>query len=148
MTDMRSERQTGYPAGTTAPDPTGWVGWILFAGMMLILVGCFQAIVGFVALFDNSFYVHRSADLVVSVSYTGWGWVHILLGLLAMAGGYGVMAGKMWARVYAIIYAGIAAIVNMTFLSAYPVWMTILITIDVLIIWAVAVHGNEVKGNY
>ena len=86
----------------------------------------------------------RSSNLAVSFSYTGWGWIHIILGILAVAGGYGVMVGKTWARAFAIIYASIAAIVNMTFLSAYPVWMTIMITIDVLVIWAVAVHGREV----
>jgi len=146
MTEMQSQPQSAVYAksGSTVPEPTAWVGWILFAGTMLILVGSFQAIAGFVALFDHNYYVVRSSNLAVSFSYTGWGWIHIVLGILAIAGGYGVMVGKTWARAYAIIYASIAAIVNMTFLSAYPVWMTIMITIDVLVIWAVAVHGREV----
>src|SRR3954466_3045448 len=112
MTEMQSSSQsTGYDVGTEA-EPTGWVGWILFAGTMLILVGVFQAIAGFVALFDDGYYVARSNNLAVHISYTGLGWTYIFLGVLAIAGGYGVMAGKTWARVYAIVFAGLSAIAN------------------------------------
>jgi len=144
MTEIRSEK--GVQSGSsTVEEPTGWVGWILFAGVMLILVGSFQMIAGFVALFNDHVYLVPSRDLAVSVSYTGWGWAQIILGLLAILGGYGIMVGQMWARIYAVIYASIAAIVNLAFISAYPIWMTLMITIDVLVIWAVTVHGREVK---
>ena len=146
MTEISSSRETtGYSEVDTSHEPTAWVGWVLFAGTMLLVVGAFQAMAGFVALFKDDYYVVTSSQLVVSVDYTGWGWVQIGLGLLAVAAGFGVLAGKMWARIYAIIYAGLAAVVNMAFLSAYPVWMTIMIAVDVLVIFALAVHGKEVK---
>ena len=145
MTEMQSPRQTTDYQVDSAPETTGWVGWILFAGTMLLLVGCFQVMAGFVALFNDNFYVARGDNLAVAFNYTSWGWIQIVLGCLALAAGYGVMVGKLWARIYAIVYAGLAAIVNMAFLSAYPIWMTIMITVDVLVIWALAVHGREVK---
>jgi len=146
MTEMQSPRQdTGYREVDSRSEPTGWVGWVLFAGTMLLLVGSFQAMAGFVALFKDDYYVVTSSNLVLTWDYTAWGWVQIALGALAVAGGYGVMVGKLWARIYAIVYAGLAALINMTFLSAYPIWMTIMITIDVLVIWALCVHGREVK---
>jgi hypothetical protein len=144
MTETRStgDSRTGY----RDPDaPTGWVGWILFAGMMLILVGTFQFIAGLVALFNDDYYLVTSNNLVVHMDYTAWGWVHLGLGALSMAAGYGVMAGKSWARVYAIAFAFLAAVANLAFLSAYPVWGVILITLDVLVIWALTVHGKEVR---
>jgi hypothetical protein len=143
---MQSSREgTGYREVGAGPDPTAWVGWILFAGTMLLLVGSFQVLAGFVALFKDEYFVVTSSKLVLSIDYTGWGWIQIGLGALAIGAGYGVMVGKTWARVYAILYAGVAALINMTFLSAYPIWMTIMIAIDVLVIWALAVHGREVK---
>ena len=146
MTEMQSPRQsTDYRAVDSTTEPTGWVGWVLFAGTMLLLVGSFQALAGFVALFKDDYYVVTKSHLLVTTNYTAWGWTQIFLGLLALAAGYGVMVGKLWARIYAIVYAGIAALVNMTFLSAYPIWMTIMITLDVLVIWALTVHGREVK---
>jgi hypothetical protein len=146
MTEMQSppEGVRHAAAISAAPEPTAWVGWIFFAGTMLVLVGSFQGLAGFVALFNDDVYV-RSARLAVSINYTGWGWAHILLGVVAIAGGYGVMVGKTWARVYAIVYASIAALVNLTFLAAYPAWMSIMITLDVLVIWALTVHGRELK---
>jgi len=146
MTEIQSPRQTGdYRDVESRTEPSGWVGWVLFAGTMLLLVGSFQAMAGFVALFKDDYYVVTSSKLVFTFDYSAWGWIQIALGALAIAGGYGVMVGKLWARVYAIVYAGLAALINMTFLSAYPIWMTIMITIDVLVIWALCVHGREVK---
>src|SRR4051794_7114777 len=93
MTDTQSSG-TSRTATPEREAPTAWVGWILFAGMMLILVGTFQFIAGLVALFNDDYYLVTSSQLVVHMSYTGWGWVHLLLGVLSMAAGYGVMAGK------------------------------------------------------
>jgi len=146
MTEMQSPRQTtDYREVDSRNEPTGWVGWVLFAGTMLLLVGSFQALAGFVALFKDDYFVVTKSHLLVTTNYTAWGWTQIFLGLLALAAGYGVMVGKLWARIYAIVYSGIAAFVNMAFLSAYPIWMTIMITIDVLVSWALCVHGREVK---
>jgi len=124
--------------------PSGWVGWIIFAGVMMIMLGIFQAIAGFVALFDDRYYLVRNTQLVVHLSYTGWGVIHLVLGTLAVIGGYALMAGRMWGRVYAVILAMVSAIVNIGFLSAYPVWSVMMITIDVLVIYAVCAHGREV----
>jgi len=131
----------------TPPEPTAWVGWILFAGTMLILVGSFQFIAGLVALFDKGYYAVTPTHLVVHASYTTWGWTHMALGVLAAFAGYGVMVGKLWARIYAVVLACISAIVNIGFLSAQPVWSTIMITLDVLVIWALTVHGREVRAD-
>ena len=54
----------------------------------------------------------------------------------------------MWARVVGILVALLSAVVNIAFLAAYPVWSTIMITIDVLVIWALTVHGKETKADY
>ena len=52
------------------------------------------------------------------------------------------MSGKTWGRVVAVAVAMMSAIVNLAFLSAYPVWSTIMILIDVLVIYAVTAHGE------
>lgn len=126
-------------------EPTGWVGWVVFAGIMMIMMGAFQAMTGFVALFNSDYYLVGQNGLVVSVDYTAWGWVHLIVGGLAVIAGLGIIAGQTWARVVGIILAVVAALVNMTFLAAYPVWMTILIAVDVIVIYALAVHGREVR---
>jgi hypothetical protein len=127
----------------TASEPTAWVGWIVFASMMMILVGSFQAIVGLTALFRDDYYLVTSSGLLVDVDYTAWGWTHLGLGLVALAAGVGLLAGQMWARVVGIAFAMVSAIVNMAFIAAYPLWSIVVITLDVFVIYAIAVHGRE-----
>ena len=80
MSEQR--QQESYTLRSATDEPTGWVGWILFAGVMFILVGSFQAIAGLVGIFNDKVYVVPSKDLVVNVDYTTWGWVHLVLGVL------------------------------------------------------------------
>jgi hypothetical protein len=144
-------QSAGYAQGSYGADPvepSGWVGWVFFAGIMLTLVGVFQVMAGLVALFDKSYYLVTTDHLVVHMSYTAWGWVHLALGALAIAAGVGVMSGRLWARIYAILLASISAIANLAFISAYPVWGVIMIAVDVLVIYALAVHGRELSSDY
>ena len=124
---------------------TGWAGWVAFAGVMLIMLGFFQMIEGLVALFNDGFYLVRAEGLVVNVDYNAWGWTHLILGAVAVAVGFGLMVGNMFARVAGIAIAMLSAILNLVFISAYPVWSAIVIVIDVIVIYAIVVHGRELK---
>jgi hypothetical protein len=142
MSDTRSSRSD---LGTSAPVPTAWVGWVAFASSMMILLGVFQVIQGFVAIFDDGYYRVAPSGLVVEVDFTAWGWTHLLLGLLIVVAGMGVLAGNVVARTVAVILAGVSAILNLLFIEAYPIWSIIVITVDVLVIYAVTVHGREMS---
>jgi hypothetical protein len=149
MTDTRASRSAKSAARRAHDDPvqSGWVGWIAFAAAMMIMLGTFQAIQGFVAIFDPGFYHVTESGLVVDVDFTAWGWTHLLLGVLIAASGIGVLAGNMAARIMAVIFAGLSVIVNLLFIEAYPLWSIIIITVDVLVIYALTVHGREMKAS-
>jgi hypothetical protein len=150
MTDLGSSRpeiDTSSVAYGKDPDPTGWTGWVVFASFMMIMVGSFQAIEGLVAIFDDGFYHVTESGLVVNVDYTVWGWTHLLLGALLIICGVGVLAGNIVARVVAILLAGLSALVNLVFLEAYPIWGILIITVDVLVIYSLVVHGRELRGS-
>ncbi|WP_037065753.1 DUF7144 family membrane protein [Pseudonocardia acaciae] len=124
---------------------TGWAGWVAFAGTMLIILGVFQLIEGLVALFNNGFYVVRQNGLVVNVDYNAWGWLHFALGVVGLLVGFGLLTGNTAARVVGVLVAGLSAIANLVFLPAYPVWSTIIIALDVVVIYAIIVHGGELE---
>jgi hypothetical protein len=124
---------------------TGWAGWAVFAGVMLVVVGAFQAIDGLVALFKDEFYVVRSDGLVVNVDYTVWGWVHLLLGIVLVAAGAAIFSGRVWGRTLGVIAAVVSAVLNFAYLASYPVWSTLIIAIDVLVIYALIAHGGELR---
>jgi hypothetical protein len=144
--------QASQPPGTGrsahAAEParvTGWVGWIIFAGVTMIVLGAFSIIEGLVAVFQHNYYLVNTGHLIVHVNYTTWGWTHFGIGCAAVIVGFGVMTGQMWARVLGITIAVISAIVNLAFIAAYPVWGIIIIALDIVIIYALAVHGREMK---
>jgi hypothetical protein len=146
MTDTSQRRPqptTGFPS-----EPSAWTGWVVFGGVMMILVGAFQIIEGLVALFDQGFYLVSRNGLIVNVDYNTWGWVHLVIGLVAVLAGVGLLAGNMVARVVGVAIAFLSALVNLAFISAYPVWSTIMITLDVIVIYAIIVHGRELKSSY
>jgi hypothetical protein len=145
MADTRAPRPSADRTGATDPEPTGWTGWVAFASTMMVLLGTFQAIEGFVAIFDDGYYRVTQGGLVLSVDYTAWGWFHLLLGVLIVICGIGVMAGNLAARTVAVLLAGLSAIANLLFIEAYPLWSIIVITVDVLVIYALTVHGREMK---
>ena len=126
-------------------ETTGWVGWITYAGIMMTLIGVLHVFQGFVALFKDEYYAVSSEGLVISVDYTAWGWTHLLGGIIMCAAGAGLLAGQMWARIVGVVVAFISVLINIAFLSAYPIWSTIMIVMDLLVIWAITVHGREIK---
>lgn len=126
------------------PEPTGWVGWIGFATVMLALAGIFHILAGFVALFKEDVYVTSNQAIWV-LDYSSWGWIHIVGGVLALFAAGSLLRGNMYGRIFAVIVAGLSAIANMAFVPIYPLWSLLIITIDILVIWAVVVHGREMQ---
>lgn len=122
--------------------PSGWVGWIAFASIMVVVLGIFNIIEGIVGLFRGSYYVVAPNSILV-LSLSGWSWMHLIIGVLLICAGLALVTGAMWARIVVVVLAAINAIDQLTFLSVHPVWATIVIALDVLVIWAVVVHGRE-----
>ncbi|WP_236790907.1 hypothetical protein [Amycolatopsis sp. GM8] len=124
--------------------PTGWTGWVSFGGIMLVLLGLFHAVDGLVALLDDNYYAVGPSGMAINVSYTVWGWLHLGLGILAFVVGIGVLSGRAVAQAAAAVIAAASALVHLVFIPAYPFWSIIVIVLDVLIIYALLVHGREI----
>jgi hypothetical protein len=134
-----------YSRAARGGETTGWaVGFILFAAIMMIMVGVFQAIQGLVGIFENEFYV-PTRNYIFQLDATSWGWTHLILGVLVAFAGWGLFSGRTWARTVAIILAVLSAISNFLFIPYYPFWSLLIITLDVLVIWAVAAHGGDLR---
>ncbi|HEX6499354.1 MAG TPA: hypothetical protein VF054_10025 [Micromonosporaceae bacterium] len=144
---QRAPDRIVYTPPETRPEPTGWVGWIVFGATMLILMGAFQFIEGLVAVLRSGYYVVAESQLAVNVDFTVWGWVHMAIGALAVITGFGLFVAQTWARVVGVILAGVSAIVNMAFIPAYPFWSLAVIALDVVVIYALVAHGREMTND-
>ncbi len=124
--------------------PSGWVGWVFFASFMMMLAGGFQAIAGLTAMFKEDFYLVSEKSLV-AFNYNTWGWVHLVLGAVIFLAGLALLNGAIWARVTGVLVAGLSLFANMAFFDAYPWWSVLMIVTDILVIYALTVHGGELK---
>ncbi|MCY1136859.1 hypothetical protein OWR29_02535 [Actinoplanes sp. Pm04-4] len=136
-----SERPTD---AAPAPPLTAWIGVVVFGGIMLLTLGAFQVVEGIVALYREQVFI-VTADQLFELDHTVWGWTHLILGVLALAAGAGVLAGLLWARILGALIAALGAFVHLLFIPAVPIWGAILITMDILILYALCAHGGDVR---
>lgn len=152
MSDQVFERRqpTAQAAGpaqepTLPPEPepvSGWaIGFTLFAGMMMVMIGVFQALEGLVAILNDEFYV-VTPNYVYDLDVTTWGWIHLALGTIVGLAGFFVFTGHVWARAIGIAFAVLNAVSQFFFVPYYPVWSLLMIVLDVFVIWALCVYGR------
>lgn len=125
---------------------TGWVGWGRFAAILVMVAGIFDALYGLVAVIgpNSAYFLAGTGDLFM-FDVAGWGWWHIFTGALLILLGIALMGGATWARVIAVIFAILSAIGQLFLLPVQPWWSTIIIVMDIFIIYALTVHGRELK---
>ncbi len=113
-------------------------GWTIFAGVMLISAGL-------MAVFQGAAAIHRDRVLIVTRSYVysmnteGWGWLHLILGVVIIVTGVAVFSGAAWARIVGVVVAAFGMLANFVWLPYYPLWALVLIALDALVIWALCV---------
>jgi hypothetical protein len=127
-------------ASSAASYDTGY-GWVIFAGTMLMIVGILNIIYGIAAIDDANFYVN-GANYVISDLNT-WGWVVLLTGAAQFLTAFGVWARNTFATWLGIAFACLNAIGMLLMLPAYPLLAISLFAVDVLVVYALAVHGGH-----
>ena len=118
------------------------VGFVVFAGVMMMLIGTFHAFTGLAAIIQNEFFV-VGRNYAYELDVTAWGWLHLIFGAIVAAAGYGVFSGATWARVVGITLAAISAIGNFFFIPYQPVWAILIIALDVLVIAALTAYSPQ-----
>ena len=125
-------------------DVTGWVGWIVFAAVIMVMMGVFSIIGGLIAIFDDSWGAGAFGQYAESTANT-WGWTALIIGVLVLFAAFGILQGKTWARVVAIILVGLEAIAHFGTVRGYPIWSMIVIVLCVFVLYALIVHGGELR---
>jgi hypothetical protein len=124
---------------------SGWVGWVAFAATMLVVIGILSVISGLAALLrDESYFTTANGRLLV-FDYTTWGWIHIVIGVILAGSGVALYRGSLLARIVAVVAVGLNLIAQFTWVDAAPWWSVIMIAIDVTVIYAIIVHGGELR---
>jgi hypothetical protein len=123
---------------------SGWaIGWSGFAGFMLILAGIMQGLNGLAALLNDEFFV-KLPNYTFKLDVTAWGWIHLLIGIVLVASGFGIFKGHVAGRTIGVFAAAGTMVANFMWLPYYPVWSSIMIFVSIAIIWALTIHGRDI----
>ena len=116
-------------------------GLVLFASVLLVVVGCFNVIDGIAAI-ANSHVFTANAHYVFG-NLRAWGWITLILGVVQLLAAAGVLAGNQLARWFAVVVVGLNAIDQMLFIPAYPFWSLMIIAVDVVALYGLCAYGSR-----
>jgi hypothetical protein len=117
-------------------------GTAIFAGIVMVIVGVFHALDGFIAIVEDDYYVVTD-NYTYEFDITAWGWIHLVIGIILIAAGLSVFKGFLWARMVGIAAVALSAIANFFFIPYYPFASILIIAIDILVIWALCVYSRS-----
>jgi hypothetical protein len=125
---------------TTHEESHGY-GLVLFAAILLVVIGCFNLIYGIAAIAHSHVFVANAH--YVFANQRAWGWITLIIGALQLFAAVGVLAGNQLARWFAVVVIGLNAIDQMFFIPAYPFWSLTIIAMDVVALWGLCAYGSR-----
>ena len=146
MSTLTNGTKTTAPTASP-PAPEVWelsrkgAGWVVFASIMFVVSAALNAIWGIAAVSNSKFFV-AGATYILSDLNT-WGWVAIGFAALEVLAAISIYRGGAFGRWFGILVAGLAILVAMASIPAYPFWSLVLVAIDVLVIYGLAAYGGK-----
>ena len=128
------------PDGGAYADVEQGSGWLLFAGIMIVMVGVLNIIYGIAAIDNANFFIANQKFIISDLST--WGWVTLILGALQVLAAFSIWSGGGYGRWFGIAVASLSAIAALMSIPAYPFWSLAIFTIDILVIYGLAAYGG------
>lgn len=127
---------TRAPAGSERYEPTaGQSGWVVFAGVIMLVLGFMDAMWGLAAVINNEVVTVGGRGGVVVWDISAWGWAHLILGTLVALTGLGLLAGQGWARWFGVFFVSLNVLVQFGTFGLFPLWSIMIIAIDIVILY-------------
>ena len=123
-----------------------WAGWVVFAGMLMLVIGTLDFFQGLIAVIRGSYYVLTPQQIIV-FNVTTWGWITLLWGIVIALAGLGLLSGAGWARWFTIVVGLLNLIVQLGFLgsSQYPLWALAVLTLTIIVLYALIVRWDDMR---
>ncbi|MFI0937679.1 hypothetical protein [Streptomyces sp. NPDC021020] len=134
----------GHPGRRREEERNSWAAaGTVFAGILLLVGGVLAILEGVVGIGHDAVYVVTRGDYVYKFSVRAWGWIHLILGIVAVFVALLILRGATWAKYLGIGIAALNMIANFMFLPYQPVWSIIMIAIDIFVIWSLATYRSS-----
>src|SRR5215468_7377095 len=126
--------------GRTYAEGRGY-GMVLFAGVLLLVIGFWNLIYGIAAIAQSHVFV-ANAHYVFGDLRT-WGWITLIISALQLLAAVGVLAGNQPSRWFAVVILGLSAIDQMLSIQAYPFWSVLIIAMDIIALYGLVAYGSR-----
>jgi hypothetical protein len=119
----------------------GSYGLVVFAAILLAMIGCFNLLYGIAAIVNSHVFV-ANAHYVFG-NLRAWGWITLIIGVMQLLAAAGAFSGNQVARWFVVAVLGLNAIDQMFFIAAYPFWSLTIIAMDVVAVSGLCAHGSH-----
>jgi hypothetical protein len=125
---------------------TFWAGWVGFASLLMLIIGCLDFFQGLIAVIRDKYYVLTPQQIIV-FDLTGWGWVMMIWGIVLVIAGVALGSGAGWARWFVIVVGSLNFLVQLGFVgsAAYPLWALAVLAMNVLVLYALIVKWGGIR---
>ena len=140
MSVRTAGQRTGGPSQAYEEDERGY-GWVMFAGVLLLMVGTLNTIEGIAAIGNARFFVGSTHYIIGSLNT--WGWVVLCIGVIELVVGLGVFVKNQFSRWTGVAVLSLNAIAQLLMMPAYPFWSLTIFTMDILAIYGLIAYGKR-----
>jgi hypothetical protein len=141
---VQSTAQTGGYSAQAAYDEDSdrGYGWVMFAGVMLLLLGTVNFIEGIAAISNSHFFVANTHFIAGSLNT--WGWIVLIIGVIQWIVGMGVFVRNQLSRWVGVVALAANAIAQLLMMPAYPFWSLSIFALDILAIYGLLAYGKKI----
>lgn len=133
--------RAGYPSGYYEDERAN--SWLVFAGVLLLLLGTLNVIDGIAAISKAHFYVGNASYIAGDLNT--WGWVVLFLGAGQLLVGLGVFVKNQFARWAGVAVLSLNAIAQLLMMPAYPFWSLAIFAVDILAVYGLIAYGKRIE---
>ena len=118
-------------------------GWVMFAGVMLLLLGTVNFIEGVAAIGNSHFFIANTHYIAGSLNT--WGWIVLIIGVIQWIVGCGVFVKNQLSRWVGVVALAANAIAQLLMMPAYPFWSLSIFALDILAIYGLVAYGKKIS---
>ncbi len=117
-------------------------GRVLFAAILLVMLGTLNIIYGFGALDDANIFVEDTRYILDNLNTLGW--VLIVLGLIQLTGGFSLMGGGTYGKVVGITGGTLGAIGALLSVGgAFPWWSLAMFAVCLWVVHGLVIYAED-----